>query len=198
MTVNSEENDLFLQEMGDITPIRLEKRVANRRHNPSDLISEARRKNAIQDVEKDENHLVGDHVELLDPYYTLEFKRSGVQNGVFRKLKQGKYPQDARLDLHRLSVESARKEVYSFIKTAMAYDVRSLIIIHGNGSHGTSESAILKSYVHKWLPDMEEVQAYCSAQKHHGGVGAVYVLLKKSENKKQQNREKISRGRIDL
>lgn len=197
MTVNSEENELFLREMGDITPMQSEKRVATKSHKPSGIVAEARRKNAIQDVAEDENHLVGDYVELLDPYYILEFKRSGVQNGVFRKLKQGKYPQDARLDLHRLSVEDARKEVYSFIKTAMAYDVRSLIIIHGSGSHGLSESAILKSYVHRWLPDMDEVQAYCSAQKHHGGVGAVYVLLKKSENKKQQNREKISRGRIE-
>mgnify|MGYP000323572450 CR=1 FL=1 len=197
MTASTDENDLFLQEMGDIEPIQVEKRISKKRDNPSDLISQARRKNATLEIEKDKNHLDSDHVDLLDPYYTLEFKRPGVQNGVFRKLKQGKYPQDARLDLHRMSVENARQEVYGFIKTAMAYDVRSLIIIHGKGSHGLSEAVILKSYVHRWLPDMEEVQAYCSAQQHHGGIGAVYVLLKKSEKKKQENREKINRGRVE-
>jgi len=197
MTASTDENDLFLQEMGDIEPIQVEKRISRKRDNPSDLISQARRKNATLEIEKDKNHLDSDHVDLLDPYYTLEFKRPGVQNGVFRKLKQGKYPQDARLDLHRMSVENARQEVYGFIKTAMAYDVRSLIIIHGKGSHGLSEAVILKSYVHRWLPDMEEVQAYCSAQQHHGGIGAVYVLLKKSEKKKQENREKINRGRVE-
>lgn len=42
---------------------------------------------------------------------------------------------------------------------------------------------------------MDEVQAFCSAQPHHGGMGAVYVLLGKSERKKQENRDRISRGR---
>ena len=134
---------------------------------------------------------------MLDPYYYLEFKRPGVQNGVFRKLKQGKYLYEARLDLHRMTVEQARKEVFDFIKTAMGYDLRSLIIIHGKGSHSDTNAALLKSYVNHWLPDIDDVQAFCSAQKQHGGLGAVYVLLKKSDQKKQENRERLSRGRVD-
>ena len=119
-----------------------------------------------------------------------------MQHGVFKKLKQGRYPSEARLDLHRLVVEKAREEVFSFIKESVKYDLRSLIIIHGKGNHTNSGSALLKSYVNKWLPEMDEVQAFCSAQPQHGGMGAVYVLLGKSESKKQQNRDKISRGRI--
>ena len=51
--------------------------------------------------------------------------------------------------------------------------------------------AKIKSYVNHWLREIPEVLAYHSAQRHHGGVGAVYVLLRKSEQKKQQNRERF-------
>ena len=195
MSADSNEDDLFLQEMGDVKPLSVEKKVAINRGTKSDLAVQARREAATQSIEKDKNHLSSDYVELLDPYYPLEFKRSGMQHGVFKKLKQGKYPAEARLDLHRMTVEVARKEVFQFIKESAAYDLRSLIIVHGKGSHSKSDAALLKSYVNKWLPDLDEVQGFCSAQPQHGGMGAVYVLLSKSERKKQENRDRISRGR---
>lgn len=197
MTDSKDDMEFFLQEMSDIKPIALEKKHQLKKDGPSESILKARRESAIQQATVDENHLTCDHVKILDSYYLLEFKRPGIQNGVFRKFKQGKYPQDARLDLHRMTVETARKEVYAFIKSATQYDVRSLIIVHGKGSHGTGDSALLKSYINKWLPEMNEVQAFCSAQIQHGGAGAVYVLLRKSENKKQENRDRISQGRVD-
>ena len=54
---------------------------------------------------------------------------------------------------------------------------------------------MLKSYVNKWLPNLPEVMAFHSAQQHHGGAGAVYVLLKKNAEKKQENGERHLRGR---
>jgi DNA-nicking Smr family endonuclease len=133
---------------------------------------------------------------MLDPYYPLEFKRAGVQNGVFRKLKQGKYPMDARLDLHRMTVERAREEVFGFIREALAYDLRNVMIVCGRGTHNNSPEAILKSYVNKWLPEFEEVLAFCSAVPQHGGTGAVYIMLKKSERRSQENRVQFNRGRV--
>ena len=85
-----------------------------------------------------------------------------------------------------MTVEQARQEVYSFIKEAAAYDLRCLIIVHGKGSHSKNDQALLKSYVNKWLPDLDEVQAFCSAQSRHGGLGAAYVLLGKSERKNKK------------
>ena len=45
------------------------------------------------------------------------------------------------------------------------------------------------------LPSLPVVMAFHSAQKHHGGAGALYVLLKKNAEKKQENRERHLRGR---
>lgn len=191
----TDDNELFLQEMGDVKPITLEKKVKLKKDTLSEDKLLARRAAATQLLEKDANHLSSDYVELLDPYYPLEFKRSGVQHGVFKKLKQGKYRAEGRLDLHRMTVEVARKEVFDFIKESMRYDLRSLLIIPGKGLNSQSNALTLKSYINRWLPDMEEVQAFCSAQPQHGGLGAVYVLLAKSEKKKQENRDRLSRGR---
>ena len=47
----------------------------------------------------------------------------------------------------------------------------------------------LKSYLAAWLEEHEQVIAFCSALRQHGGVGAVYVLVKKSVTSKEHNRE---------
>jgi DNA-nicking Smr family endonuclease len=193
---SGDDSKLFLQEMGSVKPLQVEKKVKLKRETDSELTLKARREAATRSLTRDTNHLVSDHVQLLDAHYPLDFKRPGVQHGVYKKLKQGRYPQEATLDLHRMTVEKARQEVFTFIKEAASFDLRSLVIVHGKGSHGQSATALLKSYVNQWLPDLDEVQAFCSAQPQHGGLGAVYVLLRKSERKKQQNRDRISRGRI--
>ena len=185
------DDELFKQEMAGVKPIKTEARENLKRDSRSPLAIEATRQSATASMGKDNNPLSDAAVDMLDAYYPLEFKRPGVQNGVFRRLKQGRYSQDGRLDLHKMTVEQARKEVFSFILEAVKYDLRMVIIIHGKGQH--SEAPLLKSYLNKWLPELESVLAFCSAQKQHGGLGAVYVMLAKSEARKQENREKYNR-----
>jgi DNA-nicking Smr family endonuclease len=108
---------------------------------------------------------------------------------VFRKLRLGQYPIEARLDLHRMTVEEARREVFAFINDCVRYGLRSVIILHGKGERNPDGIAQLKSYLAKWLPELDSVLAFHSAQKHHGGTGAVYVMVRKSERDKQHNRE---------
>ena len=153
----------------------------------------AARREAAQAKPGVKNFLADNDVPLLDPYYMVDFRREGVQHGVYRKLKQARYEAEARLDLHKMSVARARQQVFEFIRDAMSMDLRSLIIVHGRGNH--SGVALLKSHVAHWLPQIDDVQAFCSAQPQHGGAGAVYVLLRKSERKKQENRDRLTRGR---
>ncbi len=190
----TEDNDeLFSREMAGVKPHRHAAKKAIKRDNSSDLARQARRRAASENLSGDDSPLSDSPVDLLDPYCPLEFKRPGVQNGVFRKLKQGKYSQDGHLDLHKLTVEQAGREVYSFIRESVKYDLRTVTIIHGKGQHSDSSHALLKSYVNAWLPELEQVLAFCSARKQDGGLGAVYVMLAKSEAKKQQNKDKYQR-----
>lgn len=191
------DDKLFREQLQGVAPLQAPVKISLNRSPISGLAVAvaARRAAAVRELDGERNFLGLDFVEMLDPFYPLEFKRPGVQNGVFRKLKQGKYPLDARLDLHRMTVEAAREEVFLFIREAVAYDLRNVLIVPGRGNHSSSPEAILKSYVNKWLPEFDDVQAFCSAIPSHGGTGAVYVMLKKSEKRKQENRDRFNRGR---
>jgi DNA-nicking Smr family endonuclease len=193
-------SDDFLSEMADVTPLRETSRVRLKRDAGRDAAADLRREAAVTERGDDPNHLSDDGVAPLDPWYILEFKRPGIQNGVFRKLKQGRYDAEARLDLHRMAVPRARKEIYDFINECFRLGLRSVLIVHGKGERSADREAIgvLKGFVDHWLRELEPVQAFHSAQPAHGGTGAVYVLLSKSEEKKRENRERFMRGRVPI
>lgn len=185
-----DEQNVFHQLMGDVTPLKQESRVNLAAADPvrERLNILARREAATAQVQKNTNDLSGDYHEPVDPNAILSFQRPGVQNGVFRSLRLGKYSIDARLDLHLHTVEAARSAVFSFVRDCMEHDVRCALITHGKGE-GRKQPAVLKSCISHWLPQLEAVLAFHSAQKQHGGSGATYIMLRKSERKRQQNLE---------
>ena len=74
------------------------------------------------------------------------------------------------------------------MRQASAKDWRNLQIAPGKGELSKTPGR-LKSYLAHWLEAHPEVIAFCSAQRHHGGVGAVYVLVRKSPKSSELNRE---------
>lgn len=191
------EDDIFLEEMADVKPLAREPRERLKR--AAEAVALKARRAAAEGLNKTPlNPLVDEGVEPLDAWYVLSFKRPGIQNGVYKKLRMGRYETEARLDLHRMTVGQARDEVNNFIKESMALGLRTVLILHGKGQRKTeqTQTAVLKGYVNQWLQDLEPVQAFHSAQPIHGGTGAVYVLLRKSAEKKRENRERFMKGRV--
>lgn len=191
------DDEFFQAEMLGVTPLKRDARERLlRKEQEGD--GKARRLAAEGEPEGVVNSFVDEGIEPLDAWYVLAFKRPGIQHGVYKKLRQGRYEIDARLDLHRLSVKQARLDVHSFIQEAMQYGLRTVLILHGKGLRKTEQekTAVLKGYVNRWLQDSEEVQAFHSAQAAHGGTGAVYVLLRKNLQKKRENRERFLKGRV--
>lgn len=191
-------DDDFLSEMAGVKPLSAETRVRLDRRLSNDAAAQERRIAAVTGRDGDGNPLADEGIQPLDPWYVLEFKRPGIQNGVYRKLRQGRYAFDARLDLHRMTVRIAREEVFSFIAQCRALGLRSVMLVHGKGDPQADKNTVgvLKGYVNHWLRELDVVQAFHSAQPAHGGTGAVYVLLSKSEEKKRENRERFMRGRV--
>ena len=132
--------------------------------------------------------------EKYAPNDIMEFKKAGVQEGVYKRLRTGRYEIEAKLDLHGLTVNEALKEVRTFTQRSMNKQKRCVHISHGKGLK-QAEPARLKNYLAAWLKHIPEVMAYHSALPKHGGTGCVYVLLKKSEKLKQENRERFSQSR---
>lgn len=179
--------------LGDVKPLPPKQRESTLNKETKDPLNQrARREAATARTYRELNPLGGEFVEPVEPFDPIEFKRDGVQDGVYRKLRLGKYTVDARLDLHNHTVEMARSALYQFVRDCMEADVRCALITHGKGE-GRKTPAMLKSCVNAWLPQLQEVLAFHSAQKHHGGLGATYILLRKSERKRQQNLEQHQR-----
>ena len=190
--MSDEDLELFLKEMTDVRPLSQDQRQHQKRKDVSAAPGLSYRREAAQRArEIEESRLPTAFVEPVRPEAIISFKRNGIQHGVFRRLQQGAYPIEAMLDLHGLTVEQARHELCQFIADCLKYDVRSALISHGKGHRNKDQIPLLKSFLVRWLPMFPEVMAYHSAQKFHGGAGAVYVLLRKSEKAKAETRERL-------
>ena len=96
----------------------------------------------------------------------------------FHALKNGQIPWDGMLDLKGFKTEAARATLSQFIQKQAKSHERCVLIIHGKeSSHGAPP--LIKNLLNQWLPQFDEVLAFHSAQAKDGGLGAVYVLLKK-------------------
>ncbi|MBY6106393.1 DNA endonuclease SmrA [Ferrimonas balearica] len=186
-----DDTDLFAQAMSDVVPLKSDDaRVqGSGRANPTEA-QLARRAAAEAEVVNQKDGLTLEAVEPVDPDDIIGWTRGGMQHGVYKNLRLGKYSLDARLDLHGHTVAEARQALLQFIRDCLENDIRSALVLHGKGLNSKPFRGVLKSYVAAWLPNCPEVLAYHSALKQHGGTGAVYVLLRKSPREKAENRER--------
>ena len=136
-----------------------------------------------------DNFLTTGFLDIIPLSQPLEFRREGLQHGVLDKLRSGKYPQQASLNLLRQPVEECRKMMFSFIQQAMADGLRNVLIIHGKGREDKSHANIVRSYVARWLTNLMMFRHH-PALPHHGGSGACYVALRKTAQAKQENWER--------
>lgn len=177
--------------LGPIKPLAQGDKVLHPRQPANDAAATARRRAAATAAASEEltDYLSDERIELLDPYALLSFCRAGIQQGVWRKLRLGQYPQEARLDLHQLTLRQARQAVIAFINDCLSRELRCVSIIHGLGLRA-QPPALMKSHVNHWLQQVSAVMAFHSCQKHDGGYGAVYLLLRKGSQAKAANRER--------
>jgi len=197
--------DVFLQAMQEVTPLEdntIAAKITDAHQPLADLNGAARRSSATA-LDTDPNFLIHRGAPPVFAFDPLSFRRDGVQRGVFRRLRRGHYAIGAALDLHRHRVFEARRALYEFIGQSYELDLRCVLVVHGKGLHGQQglqygqhglqrgdleKPAIIKSYVASWLIQFPQVLAYHSAIKCDGGLGAVYVMIKKSERAKQKTR----------
>lgn len=182
--------------IGDVTPLKRDNR-ADPGKKPADSTDDtwqARRAAAEEDT-GERNFLSDDFVDLLPPIDPMAFRRDGIQQGVADKLKHGGYPLQAQLHLLRRPLAECRRMLFAFMEDAYAHDLRSVLIIHGRGREIDSPANVLRSYLAKWLVQFEQVQAYVSAQPSDGGLGATWVMLRKSARAKTNNRERQQKRR---
>ncbi|EKF74983.1 Smr domain-containing protein [Alcanivorax hongdengensis A-11-3] len=188
--MSSHDEDLFRQEMADVVPQKPDNRVTPAPSARKDTLREQlRRAAAVSDQRQDGNPLtVPEQVESVGPHDIVGLKKNGVQEGVYRKLRLGKYEAQDVLDLHRVRLMEARQQVHRFLVRAHEQGLRAVLISHGKGQH-SERPGLLKSYVMHWLEEFDLVLAFHTAPQNRGGTGATYALLRKNSQSRQKNRE---------
>jgi len=163
------DSDLFKQLVKGVKPLEQDK-VQHRKPKP---VPRVRRHAEMDDsARRDDAPFENLFIETCSQ---LAWAAPGVQKTVMRKLKQGKFPVRAELDLHGLFAHQAEREIRAFIGEASARGLRCVRIIHGKGRNGPG---VLKQKTNSWLRQMQAVKAFCSCKPEDGGTGAVYVLLR--------------------
>jgi DNA-nicking Smr family endonuclease len=115
---------------------------------------------------------------LLDDDPTLSYAKDGVGPDVVKKLRKRHWPVQDELDLHGMTRDVARGQVSDFVRRAIRRGVRCVRIIHGVGYGSPNGEPVLRSVVHSWLVQLDDVVAFCVANRADGGNGALIVLLK--------------------
>lgn len=149
--MNLDDKSLFLDAMEDVQPL---KRATDVHWHPT---RNQRAPQRIDTLQLD-NFLTTGFLDIIPRSQPLEFRREGLQHGVLDKLRSGKYPQQASLNLLRQPVEECRKMVFIFIQQALADGLRNVLIIHGKGRDDKSHANIVRSYVARWLTEFDDVQ----------------------------------------
>ena len=96
-----------------------------------------------------------------------------------RRISMAREPIGGRLDLHGLTQDEARLAVIAFIRREHANGARAVLIITGKGAMG---DGVLRRRTPEWLAEPSVrplIAGLSSAERHHGGEGALYVALKR-------------------
>ncbi|HLR16663.1 MAG TPA: DNA endonuclease SmrA [Alcanivoracaceae bacterium] len=195
--MDNDDFEIFRNAMGDVKPLSADDRVRLKARSSPSLAQLERRKSATGQRHKDTNPLtIPDELPDVGPHDIMGWKNSGIQEGVYRKLRLGRYALQARLDLHRKTLKEGRQELNSFLEEAHKASLRTVQVTHGKGFHSPTP-ARLKKYVLYWLEEHPLVMAYHSCQPKHGGAGSVYVLIKKSTEERIANRERYTERRLN-
>ena len=173
------DKDLFVRAAGAVKPLPDKRRVLHKpeRKMPVAMQYQHDEKAVLKEAISDEF----DVSTLLEVDEHLSFRRPGIGPDVTRKLRRGDWSIQRQLDLHGLRRDDARESLSIFIREAHQQGIRCVRVIHGKGLGSPGKAPILKSRVHSWLVQKNEVLAFVQAKPADGGAGALVVLLMASQ-----------------
>ena len=169
------EKDLFKRAAGAVQPVPDKRRAVLKKTPPPPKPMQFKLDEEAVLIEA-----ISDEVDvstLLETDDLLSFRRPGIGTDVTRKLRRGDWSIQRQLDLHGLRRDEARETLSFFIREAHKHGIRCVRVVHGKGLGSPGKAPVLKSRVHSWLVQKQEVLAFVQAKPADGGGGALVVLL---------------------
>ncbi|MDE3273897.1 DNA endonuclease SmrA [Pseudoalteromonas sp. G4] len=186
--MSNSDSDFFLQQMADVTPLKQDA-ITTPSTNAKNALNNFYKQQSSKQISLLNDALTNTQVTFIAPDDYISFKSPGLQAGVFKNLRLAKYDIDAKIELQGLSIKEAQDTLINELTQCHRRNIRVVLIKHGVGKENSEQPAKMKSYVNAWLVHFPFVLGFHTAQTHHGGYGAVYVLLSKNEQAKLANRE---------
>ena len=97
------------------------------------------------------------------------------------RIRRGKMPIEAQVDLHGCTQEEAISSVNQFLDESWTRKRRLVLVITGKGT-ARDGGGVLRSVVPRWITEgrfRSCLVGISAADRRHGGDGAVYVMLRR-------------------
>jgi DNA-nicking Smr family endonuclease len=128
----------------------------------------------------------GGEFRISDTPEYMEGISRGVSRELVRRLHQGDFSIQARLDLHGFTVKEAEEKMHAFLWDSLNRGYRCVMIVHGRGLSSPdypklkekARELLSSGHWGKWII------AFTSARMCDGGTGATCVLLRKNPAKR--------------
>ncbi|MDR2744310.1 MAG: Smr/MutS family protein [Desulfovibrio sp.] len=123
-------------------------------------------------------------LSLTDEY--LEGHVIGLDMAAVNKLRAGALSPEAHIDLHGLNAAQAFEALRWFMRGCWYKSMRTVLVVPGRGRNSPNGMGVLREKLPHWLtqdPFKRVVLAFCTARSHDGGLGGIYVLLRKYRKK---------------
>ncbi len=175
---SDKDRDAFAKAMQGVKPLQqVERAVTAKRPQAKAHNSRAARAALLVESLHGPGDGTPDSIEQLGE--EIAFRRPGLAEKTFRKLRRGRFSIEAEADLHGLTVNEAKLLLRDFICESAQLRLGCVRVIHGKGLGSGPGGPVLKGNVQRWLMQWDEVLAFVTARTRDGGSGAVYVLLRR-------------------
>ena len=176
LTKRQEDVELFRRAMGDVAPLR-QNRAEPRHHGPRRTARRPYPETNPRQIEPFRDEPVTEDMRV-SAQETIEYRKSGVQDRIFHRLRQGRMEIVGELDLHGMTVAQAKVEFDRFLYPGNRAPRQCCVrIIHGKGYRSREGLPVIKHKIQAWLQAHPDVLAYSSCRPSAGGTGALYVLI---------------------
>jgi DNA-nicking Smr family endonuclease len=120
--------------------------------------------------------------DVADSDEFIEGHARGLDPRVVKRLRRGEFAVQGHVDLHGLLKDEAKSELEMFLSRARQQGKRCVLVVHGRGLHSKDQVPVLKEALKRWMHTARfarHVLGFSTARPHDGGLGAIYVLLKR-------------------
>ncbi len=175
------DDELFTCAMSGVDEIEAFRRLSSARRRRNTVIEQVR-----HDPEREMLTVLGEitdgkrPIHLADTQEYVEWTSPDYHDTITLKLHDGQFSVQDCLDLHGCTVPEAESELDQFVFESSKKGHRCIKIIHGRGLRSVKGPRIKDAVVKRLAGHFRrDIIAFVTARQCDGGLGALYVLLRK-------------------